>query len=477
MFKKQWVLSIILTILPSLVNAQDLSLQQYLIKIKTNHPFFNKEKLSAGIEREQQQRFLGNQDWVVTANSGLSHEERGNVASIFRLPQKNEQFSFNSAIERVYWNNGGRISIGYDYSRSNQTFPAPIGSANLIGNGVAITYSLPLMKNSSGLLSRLGYELQGYNIDLSEVTGLENQENFLAETGARFIEWALLSEQRLISENRLALAEKEFATTKKKRRSNLAAKVDILRAKDAVFNAKQNFLQIKSQYNALQAELAVRAGDDVLYKSAPDVDLYTFRKSISIQQASLELQKRSRLLKLLDLRLTQLTHEQRGLTDDSRPELDLVLNGGLRSEDKNFSGSVKFDQPQYSISLAFRYPLGQSANKADISKARIQKMQLGEERASTFVQLDAQLHNLLIQIEELEKIMALNREQIKVAKQKTEQELRRHNQGRTELTFVIQSRDNEQFVKLTYAQNAATYQTLYLEYLSLTDQLIDDLTL
>ncbi len=473
MIKNQWIILMILAILPGLVNAQEITLQQYLLKVKTNHPFFNKEQLSAGIEHEQQKRFLGDQDWVVTANPRFSHEERGDKASTF-VPREDEQFRFNSGIERVYWRNGGRISIGYDYNRSNQTFAAPFGSQDLHGNGVNVNYSIPLMKNSSGILSRLGYELQGYSIDLIEVTSLENQENFLADTGARFIDWALLTEQRNISKNRLLLAENELATTKKKHRTNLAAEVDVLRAEDAVFNAKQNLMQFESQYKALRAELSVRAGDTILINSEPDVDLYTFKELATIKQARSELQTQSRLLKLLDLKLAQLTHEQRGLSDESRPELNLTVSGGLRGEDVQFSGSMSLDQPQYSVALAFRYPLGQTTNKADISKARIEKMQLAAERASTFVQLEAQLQNLLIQIKELEKIMALNQQQINVAQQKTLQELRRHNQGRNELTFVIQSRDNEQFVKLIYAQNAATYQKLYLEYLSLTDQLITD---
>ncbi len=33
-------------------------------------------------------------------------------------------------------------------------------------------------------------------LGLVEVTSLENQENFLAGTGTRFIDWALLTEQR-----------------------------------------------------------------------------------------------------------------------------------------------------------------------------------------------------------------------------------------------------------------------------------------
>ena len=81
------------------------------------------------------------------------------------------------------------------------------------------------------------------------------------------------------------------------------------------------------------------------------------------------------------------------------------------------------------------------------------------------------MRNLLISIKEMEKVLVLNQEQIESAKAKTREELRLYNQGRGILTFVIQSRDNEEQAKLTYAQNAANYHKLILQYRALMDEL------
>ena len=87
------------------------------------------------------------------------------------------------------------------------------------------------------------------------------------------------------------------------------------------------------------------------------------------------------------------------------------------------------------------------------------------------VALASALTSLHIQLSELEEVLALNQEQIESARERTEEELKLYNQGRGELTFVIQSRDNEQNAKLTLAQNALTYHKLLIEYQALTDQL------
>ncbi|UCD30307.1 MAG: hypothetical protein JSV03_07520 [Planctomycetota bacterium] len=67
---------------------------------------------------------------------------------------------------------------------------------------------------------------------------------------------------------------------------------------------------------------------------------------------------------------------------------------------------------------------------------------------------EAGLRNLLIQIEGLVQVLSLNEQHIESACFKTVEELKRYNQGRGDLVFVIQSRDNEERAKLSYALNA-----------------------
>ncbi|MDH4032517.1 MAG: hypothetical protein OEV80_01815, partial [candidate division Zixibacteria bacterium] len=69
------------------------------------------------------------------------------------------------------------------------------------------------------------------------------------------------------------------------------------------------------------------------------------------------------------------------------------------------------------------------------------------------------------------RVLKLNQEQILSARTKTDQEQKLYDQGRGQLTFVIQSRDSEQAAQLIFAANALTYHKLLLQYRALTDQL------
>jgi len=78
----------------------------------------------------------------------------------------------------------------------------------------------------------------------------------------------------------------------------------------------------------------------------------------------------------------------------------------------------------------------------------------------------------MIQIREMEKVLALNRRRIESAKEKREEELKLYNQGRGELTFVLQSRESEESAKMIYAENSCLYHLYVLQYRALMDELL-----
>ncbi|GAJ20258.1 unnamed protein product, partial [marine sediment metagenome] len=133
--------------------------------------------------------------------------------------------------------------------------------------------------------------------------------------------------------------------------------------------------------------------------------------------------------------------------------------------------ALGMDKPDLVVGLLYSFPLRNRTAKAQITKTDLQINQLKKQVDDLTLNLASVLTNLYIQIRELEKVLKLNQEQIESAKRKTEEELKLYNQGRGDLTFVIQSRDNEQNAKLTYAVNALTYHKLIIEYKALMDQL------
>ncbi|MFQ5798502.1 MAG: TolC family protein, partial [Bacteroidota bacterium] len=427
----------LIALVAPVASGQTITLNDFLTLVRTKHPFFEKERMAADIERRQQDRFLGEQDWIIRSSLFSAYQEPISTAAFF--PERINSVGVGSGLNRAFWNTGGRLTLSWSTDFTDQDIPdivipglvsLPAGPSQLYQNGVFVTYSQPLLQNFGGTLDRLDYELSDYTIDFTELQALENQEEFLLDLATRFLDWVLLSEQSQIVNDRLELAEEQLEQTKRKRAANLVDKVDVLRSEDAVRVGKQNVVLIESQWRAKQAELAVLAQSQELYNRGPEFDLYSLVTLPGLDEAVPRLREQSRVLQALHIRSEQFSHLREGFVDARRAQLFLNIRGGLQEGDRAFGTSLGLNKPDISLALDFRYPLGNRTAQANIEKTDLQLRQLEEETNSVALDLESAVRNLLIQIRELEKVLTLNQEQIESAREKTREELRLYNQGR-----------------------------------------------
>lgn len=462
--------------------AQNITMKDFFESVQKTHPFFVKESLSAEIEMKKQERLLGSQDWIISSSPYYMYQKP--VSSGLGYPEEISMVAGNVALEKVLWSTGGRFSLSWTSDYTDQTIPdiviplspqdivIPAGPAKSYANKAYLTYSQPLLQNFGGKLDKLEYELSQYNIDFVKIQTLENQEEFVLDLGMRFLDWVLLTEQNWIAKERLALAEEQLKQIERRWAANLVERVDVLRAEDAVRIAKQSIVLIESHWKAKQVELAVIAQVKELYDLSPEFDIYTQQTLPELDEAIVQLMESSRILNALNVRRDQLSHLVEGYRETKRPQLYLSVGAGLQDGDEELGNSLGFDKPDVFVALDFRYPLGNRTAKADVAKTELELRQTDKDTENIALELESGAKNLLILIKEMEKVLVLNQEQVESARMKTKEELRLYNQGRSDLTFVIQSQDNEEIAKLTYAENAVSYQKLVLQYHALMDELL-----
>ncbi len=468
-------------VIPASLEGQKITQSEFLGLIKSNHPLFKKEMLSSQIETHSRDSYLGSRDWVVSASP---YYARQNIIPPQALsPESVDQMSIGFGVSKAYWNSGGRLSVGWNTDFQNQngletlTIPGVgdiTGEPKYYQSNAVISYTQPLLQNFRGELDRMGYEIGNYSVRLAEVQAKENQEGFLLNLGTLYLEWVYIGEQKSITTGRLQLAKQQLDQIRKKRASNLVDEVDVLRAEDAVRITEQGIVLINAQYMGVQAEMATMARQPEINTSEPDFDLYQMVDLPSIDQAVEHLMSNSRVLRVIGLNQKQLQRQKQGLEEMAKSQLFLNTSVTVKKGGLEFSESLGFDKTDFGLALSFSKPLGNTAALKQVQKNEVQSMQLAEARSEVVLQLEAGLRNLMIQMGEIKKALELNKLQIESAKLKTEKELERYNQGRGDLAFVIQSQDNEEQARLNYAQNAVTYQTLYLQYQAIMDELLPD---
>jgi outer membrane protein TolC len=461
------VLFIVLFSLFAHLLAQTITQEEFLNQLKKVHPLFEKEKLSAEIEKEEQNSYLGAQDWHILSSATFSHEE---PAIAFAGPEKTDAFALSGVAERVFWETGGRL--GASFTSSTAKIDPTFGfSMPFYQNEIAVSYIQPLLKNRKGFLDKLQYNLKQFDIDFSEVQAIENMEDFLALSASKFLDWVYLTEQKKIIVERLRLSEEELDRTKRKREANLVDQADVMRAEDAVRIWKQNQVLVESQWKGLQAKLAVLSQDENIKNLSPEFKMYQVKQLSSLEEDILKLKNDSRLIKTLLVKLDQLELVRKSYQHILQPDLSLVAQLNTKKLETGFGRSLEMNKPDAVVGLYFSLPLGNRTAKSHIKKTELQISQLKKQVDEITLALTSELTNLNIQLNELKNVLVLNQEQIESAKERTKEELKLYNQGRGDLTFVILSQDNEENAKFIYAQNALTYHKLTIQYDALMDQL------
>ncbi|UCE65834.1 MAG: TolC family protein [Candidatus Zixiibacteriota bacterium] len=450
--------------------TQTITQEEFLTMLKRVHPLFEKENLTARIEEKNKQSLTGGQDWNINSSAIFSHEEP--AIAIFG-PERTDALSLTGSVDRLFWRTGGFLNTSLTFNRVNLKVDPMLGIPDsYYQNQFSVSYAHPLLQNKAGFLNRLQYNLKQYDIDFAGIQALENQEGFLAESAAKFLEWVYLHEQNNIILERLKLSEEALVNATKKREANLIDEVDLLRAEDAVAIAKQNLVLGESRFKGLQAELAVLTQNNSLYDLKPEHNLYKFEVLPLLEEIISDLKQKSRLIAAINTRVRQLEYSRLGFEETMEPSLSILAQFNLKKADKGFGNALGLDKPDFIGGLQFSLPLERRTAKYNISRTDLQIRQLEMQREEITLGLVAALTNLYIQITEMENILELNLEQIESARSKTVEELKLYNRGRSDLTFVIQSQDGEQNAKLNYAVNALTYHQLYLRYLALTDAIL-----
>ena len=460
---------------PELVET--ITLQDYLTKLKQNHPLFKSEPIQIKIAQAERRAALGAEDWVLLSNPRYGFDEP--VGSSTFNPEELTTIGLNAGLEKPFWKNGSRLGLNWDYQHLDQitrdfmipgsTMAIPTGFPNYHQNQLSLTYTLPLLQNKGGGLDRLQADVRGFLALSAGLQAAESQEQFILESAKRFVDWSQLFEQTDIARSREVLAQTMYENNVSNRVANAVSKIDLLRSESDLSSAKQNTLLTQSQANSIRIELAMIAYWPEVANYAPDLDLFALPDTTN-QTDSVD---HTRSLKLFALEAKRLARESEGLAETAKPRLDLNLGAGLSGGGEDFSESTELNQPNYGASLGIRIPLGNGAAKANIevNELRQEKALLDERKAR--IQLESALAALKLQMAELRKVIALNEKQLSAAKNRTAEEVIQYKRGKSPLTFVIQSRDAEATAKILRAQNAATFHKLFLEQEAMLDRIFE----
>ena len=395
----------------TICSAKNITLEEFIDLVKTNHPFLKKEDISPEIKQWEQFGLLGEKDWYIEGSPYYKYQKYVGESSFD--PENMETYGLELAASKALWETGGRLSLSWmsryaDQELSETEIPGfesfVFSQENFYKNGLSATYSHPLFKNKKGILDKLNYKLADFSIKSAQFESVENKENFILKMGLKYFDWVLLNEELRIAADRIKLAGEQLEQTNEKRKSNLVDQVDVLRAQDELRIAKQNQVLIRSRWKGLQAELAILVQSDMIYSVVPRCDLSSRKKFLHFDDIVDEVVQNLRSVQTLNTIHQQLVHQLSGLQNSSLPNLNFNVTAGLYGGEVDFDDSLDMDKPEVLVALKFSYPWGNRKVHSEIEKVKLQMKKVLYEISSLKLDLTAEIKNLLIQIKGMEEV-------------------------------------------------------------------------
>ncbi|CAB5501256.1 hypothetical protein AZO1586I_778 [Bathymodiolus thermophilus thioautotrophic gill symbiont] len=451
-----------MTVLLGPLNVQALTEQGFVERLRTTHPFFNQQALSSKVKLIEKRATKANEDWVIALES-LYQSDHKNSGDISTTTSNLDTASIGLSATRKYTNTGSDITLKHTWKDKSK-------STDTTNNGFSLDYTYPLLRNKGGINDRLSGDVAQIAINQNTLQRLEVEEGFILGKLSRFIDLAYAQEQQSINERRLALSEKELALVKKKYNASVVEKVDVLLQQDAYQTANQKLLQAQQDLMLLRHEIAVTLDLD-FEKVVASTDFYKIYKPSEIALKAY-LSKNSRVLKINNLSQKILKRQLLSFKNTAKAKLDLKLGISSAGENTNYSKSLSNQSTTWKVGLGLSYPIGGIEADSNIKKTNIELEILVQSKREQLLDIYTQAKTLKEKIQLLEKMMHANQAQIKIAKARTAEEKQRYSNGNGQASFVINAQNNEQVVKLSYAQVAKNYQKAILEFKASIDQLV-----
>jgi outer membrane protein TolC len=309
--------------------------------------------------------------------------------------------NWSAGLSKNMWRGGGNYSINWTNSRQASDSQSSTFNPSF-NSGLQARFTQPLLRNfridatrAQILTNELNQEIAEINLSAQEVTILSQVRNAY---------WELVYARQAVeaAQGSLDLASKLVGDNRARVEIGTMAPIDVVQAQAEEASRRQQLVtaQATLRNNELALKRLIVSGtDDELWRSTI---VPTDRPTVTAQPIDLEGAVQNALSRRTDLTVTKKNLEMtdislRAQRNQTLPDLQLVGTynlagqGGTQIERNRLTGEVLqsfpggyadalqalrgWDAPTWNVQLQFAYPLGTSAQEANLARQRLLRQQ------------------------------------------------------------------------------------------------------
>ena len=326
---------------------------------------------------------------------------------------KTQQQSWSGGINKRMWRGGGNYNLnwtnGRDTTSSTNTTCSPCFSTGLNGS-----FTQPLWRNFRIDNTRAQIRSNEISQEIAEINLSGQEVSILSQVRNAYWELAYARQAVEAAQHSLELASKLVQDNRARVEIGTMAPIDIVQAQAEEANRRQQLVtaQATLRNNELALKRLIVSGtDDELWRSTiMPVD----RPTVSAQPIDLENAVRNALSQRTDLTTAKKNLEisdvsLRAQHNQTLPDLQLIGNynlagqGGTQIERDRLTGDILqtfpggygdalrslrgWDAPTWNVQLQFAYPVGTSAQEANLARQRLLRQQTESTVKATELQI------------------------------------------------------------------------------------------
>ena len=321
--------------------------------------------------------------------------------------------TWSAGLAQNMWRGGGNYTVNWTNNRVNSDSQSSTFNPSFT-SGLQARFTQPLLRNfkidatrAQILTNEINQQIAEINVSAQEVTIISQARNAY---------WELVYARQAVeaAQGSLELAQKLVADNRARVEIGTMAPIDVVQAQAEEANRRQQLViaQATLRNNELALKRLIVSGtDDELWRATI---VPTDRPVVTAQPIDLEAAVKTALSQRTDMSVTKKNLEAtdislRAQKNQTLPDLqaigtyNLAGQGGTQLDRDRLTGDVvqsfpggysdalraitNWDAPQWTLQLQFAYPIGTSANEANLARQRLLKTQTEASLKATELQV------------------------------------------------------------------------------------------
>ncbi|MCM8812871.1 MAG: TolC family protein [Candidatus Omnitrophica bacterium] len=379
----------------------------------------------------------------------------------FFLSEERSDPETKLSLEKLFPFSGTAIALSYANTPASST-----GSRSEF----EALISQPIAENAFGKNTRILDKLVGTEIDVARFQIIEAYEDYLAALVSVYLSWSAAHETLHIAQTSYAQNRKLQDNIDARRRRNIALPIDVHKVRLTVIAKQEALLVARQEFERLSVlvNTALRAGS-----AAPRIPV----RPAAYQEADIvfaeqcrRFREQSRTVAVLRLLEKQRALELEKAADELLPSINFLFGYREEGDERRFAN--RETRLFAGISLQWPFPGQQERAAHEIAGVSRRKITLSNQ--NTLLSLETNLKNLYAEILRERELLTIAEEKIELAQAVLAHEAENYSFGKVTLNDYIQAANVLDENRLSKVSRVLKSNTLVLEWLRLTDQLVSE---